>query len=218
MSLELVSFKLCPYVQRSLITLLHKDVEHSITYIELSNPPAWFHKISPLGKVPLLKVDGEVLFESAVINEYIDETTPERLMPQDALTRAKHRGWIEFGSELLGNQWRCMTFAAGEKYDTARADLRSKLTTLESQLGDGPYFAGNQLSLIDTAYAPFFMRLAQLNPHLELVADGEFPHCERWGESLLALPEVQNSVVDDFAELYRDYIIAAGGYAASRMA
>jgi len=76
MNYELVSFKICPFVQRARITLLHKRVPHTVTYIELKAPPAWFPTISPLGKVPLLRVDGgAVLFESAVINEFIDETT-----------------------------------------------------------------------------------------------------------------------------------------------
>lgn len=217
MSIELVSFKLCPYVQRSLITLLHKGVAHEISYIELADPPTWFHTISPLGKVPLLKVDGEVLFESAVINEYLDETTGERLMPADPLTRARHRGWIEFGSELLGDQWRSMTAPAGEKFARTRDALRSKLATLEARLGEGPYFDGESFSLVDTAYAPFFMRHALLNEALGLSRPGEFPKCERWGAALLALPEVRESVVSDFERLFRDYVNDAGGYAAGRL-
>ena len=80
MDLELVSFNVCPYVQRSVITLNHKECDYKITFIDLSNPPDWFLEISPLGKVPVLKVDGtEVLFESAVINEFIDDMTPGSL-------------------------------------------------------------------------------------------------------------------------------------------
>ena len=82
---------LCPYVQRSVITLLHKQVEHSITDIDLSNRPDWSSTMSPLGKVPVLRADGDtVLFESAVINEYIDETTAAPLQPADPLLRAQN--------------------------------------------------------------------------------------------------------------------------------
>ena len=70
---ELISFKLCPFVQRSVIVLLEKEAPFDITYIDLSNPPDWFKAISPMGKVPVLKVDDTVLFESAVIMEYLDE-------------------------------------------------------------------------------------------------------------------------------------------------
>jgi len=101
---ELVSFKICPFVQRARITLLHKRVPHTVTNIELKEPPTWFPAISPLGKVPLLRVDGgTVLFESAVINEFIDETTTPPLHPADPLARAQNRAWIAYASELQGS-------------------------------------------------------------------------------------------------------------------
>ncbi|MEE9481097.1 MAG: glutathione S-transferase N-terminal domain-containing protein, partial [Kiloniellales bacterium] len=54
---QLISFKLCPFVQRSVITLLHKGIDFETTFIELSDPPPWFAALSPLGKVPVLRVD-----------------------------------------------------------------------------------------------------------------------------------------------------------------
>lgn len=66
----LISFKLCPYVQRSVINLLEKKVDYEIKYIDLANKPEWFLKISPFRRVPVLVVGEDVLFESAVINEY----------------------------------------------------------------------------------------------------------------------------------------------------
>jgi glutathione S-transferase len=105
---ELVSHHLCPYVQRAAIVLTEKGVSFKRTLIDLDNKPDWFKAISPLGKVPLLKVtldDGEtvVLFESAVICEYLEETLPNPLHPADPLTRAQHRGWMEFGSAILAD-------------------------------------------------------------------------------------------------------------------
>ena len=72
----LISFDICPFVQRSVITLEEKGVKYNIKYIELENKPDWFLAISPFGKVPVLQVNDKVLFESAVINEYLDETVP----------------------------------------------------------------------------------------------------------------------------------------------
>jgi len=75
--LEPISFNLCPFVQRSVITLLYRQVPYRTTYINLDAPPDWFLSISPFGKVPVLKVGGRhILFESAVINEFIDEGSP----------------------------------------------------------------------------------------------------------------------------------------------
>lgn len=103
-ALELVSHHLCPYVQRAAIALTEKGIPFTRTYIDLNRKPDWFTAISPLGKVPLLRVrenDGEVvLFESAVILEYLEETLPRSLHPADPLERARHRAWIEFGSSI----------------------------------------------------------------------------------------------------------------------
>jgi len=70
--LTLVSFDLCPYVQRAAIALAEKGVPFERRDVDLANKPDWFEAISPLGKVPLLQVDDEVLFESAVIVEYLE--------------------------------------------------------------------------------------------------------------------------------------------------
>ena len=111
---ELISFKLCPFVQRSVIVLLEKKVPFDIRYIDLSNPPDWFKAISPLGKVPLLKLGDTVLFESAVIMEYLDEVNPPSLHPSDPLRKAHHRAWIEFSSTLLVSQYQLTMIAADE--------------------------------------------------------------------------------------------------------
>ena len=83
--LELISHHLCPYVQRASIALDEKGVAFERTNVDLSAKPDWFRAISPLGKVPLLRVDGEVLFESAAICEYLDETATPALHPKDPL-------------------------------------------------------------------------------------------------------------------------------------
>ena len=86
---KLVSFDVCPFVQRSMITLEERGVPYEIEYIELADPPEWFTKLSPLNKVPILITNGEVIFESAVINEFIDETAPGKRMLPDAPAAAR---------------------------------------------------------------------------------------------------------------------------------
>src|SRR5438270_2942739 len=81
--LTLISHDLCPYVQRAVIALTEKGVPFDRIYVGLANKPDWFRAISPLGKVPLLKVGDAVIFESAVILEYLEETQPKPLHPVD---------------------------------------------------------------------------------------------------------------------------------------
>ena len=85
----LISFKTCPWVQRSAITLREKGVPFEFRHIEADNRPDWFLAISPHKKVPVLRLDDTVsLFESNAINEYLDETIAPRLHPDDPVLRA----------------------------------------------------------------------------------------------------------------------------------
>jgi glutathione S-transferase len=78
-----VSFKTCPWVQRSAIVLREKGTPFEFRHIEPDNRPDWFLAISPHKKVPVLRVDDTVsLFESNAINEYLDETIAPRLHPR----------------------------------------------------------------------------------------------------------------------------------------
>ncbi len=202
MSFELVSFKTCPFVQRAAITLVYKNIEHTVTFIDLADPPAWFLDISPLKKVPLLKVDGEILFESAVINEYLDEITGGELQPKAPLERAKNRAWIEFASNMLGNSYMMTNAPDKEKYEKYCSTLVSQMHRVEKCLGDGPWFIGEQFTLVDTAFAPIFVHDAVANYHFSLIESKSMPRVNDWAKRLLALPAVKNSVVPDFDSLY----------------
>lgn len=213
---ELVSFKLCPFVQRSVIVMKEKGVDYDITYINLKEPPAWFKEISPLGKVPLLKVGDTVLFESAVIMEYLDEVNPPSLHPANPLPKAQNRAWNEFASTLLESQFR-MVFAAKdeEACDAAEQELKNKLALLESII-QGSYFNGEEFSLSDAAYAPFFMRLNLLEQWHPMGLIDELPKVKAWSNNLLQRDSIKDSVVEGFAELYRGFIGGNGGFGAKR--
>ena len=93
---HLISSVTCPWVQRSVIVMRVKGIAFDVTYIDLQNEPDWFLDMSPHGKVPVLQVDGAVLFESNAIAEYLDETLEPRLHPQDPIKRAQNRAWTDF--------------------------------------------------------------------------------------------------------------------------
>jgi len=202
MSLHLISFKTCPFVQRAVITLRSKNIEFDITYIDLADPPDWFLDISPLGKVPVLKVDDDILFESAVINEYLDEITGGELQPSEPLARAKNRAWIEFASNMLGNLYMMKMSKDEETFDKYRDQLVSQFYRVEKHLGDGPWFNGGKFSLADTAFAPLFKQNSVADNKLSVIDPVKMPRVDAWSQRLLALPEVKNSVVDEFESLY----------------
>jgi glutathione S-transferase len=202
--LELVSFKTCPYVQRAVIVLREKAVSFEITYIDLKNPPDWFRRISPLGKVPLLKVDDTVLFESAVIAEYLDEVYPPRLHPADALRRAHNRAWIEYSSNLLTEQFQMLMSPDRGAFEAGAHRFGASLDRLETELGAGPYFNGADIALVDCAFAPLLMRATIMEPYLNLGVLDRRPRLKAWSETLLGRDSVRRSVVPDFAGLLID--------------
>ena len=215
MDLHLISFKTCPYVQRSVITLRYKDIPFRITHIDLADPPEWFDELSPFGKVPVLVVDEKtVLFESAVINEYIDEVTPGRLLPEDPLERALNRAWIEFGSVCMGDVFNMIMAKTEGRYESNRDELIDRFERLEQVLGEGPFFNGEGFSLVDTAYAPLFVRLHIIGKRHQIHPADEFPRIARWSARLRGLPAVRSSMVADFEEILLGRIASQQGYAA----
>ncbi|MEK6749271.1 MAG: glutathione S-transferase family protein [Pseudomonadota bacterium] len=210
---ELISFDLCPFVQRSVITMLEKNVDCKITYIDLAQPPDWFLKISPFGKVPALRVGDVTLFESAVINEYLDDITPPSMHPRDPLLRALNRAWIEFGSDLIGVQYMLSIAPDAAAYEQRRAELHKKLDRLEANLNRGPFFNGANFSLIDCAFAPMFMRLDLLQQRVDIGVYAARPKLSEWAAALRIRPSVTRSVIPQFSEKFRAYLQNTGTYA-----
>ncbi len=209
---KLVSFDVCPFVQRSVITLEEKGVPYEIEYIDLNNKPEWFMQLSPLGKVPILIVEDTVIFESAPINEYLDETAPGRkLQPSDPLQRAHNRAWIEFTSTVLVTRNQMQHAKTEQETRRLAAVVNAQLPRLEEQLDNGPFFNGNDFSLVDAAAAPLFQRLAWL---LELAPDlgvlDDLPKVTAWSEALLQRESVKRSTVADIRERYLDYLQGNG--------
>jgi len=211
-SLKLISFKICPFVQRAVIALKLKEIEYDIEYIDLGNPPEWFLKISPMGKVPLLLVDDTVLFESAVIADYLDEEYDLELHPADPLEKAQQRALVEFGSAMLMTQWQMCTASDEAAFNEQLTALKNQLQQLQGHLKETPFFNGEHLSMIDVSFAPLMMRLDIIQRHFVNHIFADVPDVKTWADNLLALEEVKQSVVEELEELLIGRIKMAGGY------
>jgi glutathione S-transferase len=198
--LALISHHLCPYVQRAIVTLLEKEIPHERAYIDLANKPDWFRSISPLGKVPLLKVDGEVLFESAVICEYLDEITPGSLHPADALQKAKHRSWIEFGSSILNSIAGFYNAPDREGFEAKCDELIGKFRWIELYFSDRGYFAGEKFSLVDAVYGPIFRYFDVFDAIDEFGVFADTPKVNHWRRLLQTRASIQHAVTEDYEQ------------------
>jgi glutathione S-transferase len=212
--LTLVSHHLCPYVQRAAIALAEKGASFDRITIDLDAKPAWFKAISPLGKVPLLKVerpsqDEAVLFESAVICEFIEETqNGAPLHPTDPIERAQHRAWIEFASSALGDIWTIETTPDPAVFESKRRALADKFARLEAVLSAGHYFEGNRFSLVDAAFGPVFRYFDVLDRIADLDILTDKPKAMAWRQALAARPSVKGAVAVDYEARLRQFLEA----------
>src|SRR5882757_9709069 len=158
----LISFKTCPWVQRSAILLREKNTEFEFRHIEPDNRPDWFLAISPHKKVPVLRIDDKVsLFESNAIAEYLDETIAPRLHPADPAERAVNRAWTDYIPTFAQSVTGCAYAETEADFNKAIGQIPAAFERLETALtkqGSGPFFNGTAYALVDAGYAPFLQR------------------------------------------------------------
>lgn len=213
----LISFSICPFVQRSAILLEEKNQPYERINIDLANKPDWFLGLSPSGKVPALVVKDPsgtptTLFESAVINEYLDEAYGAPLLTGSPLEKADMRAWISYSETLIGLQYQVMlateSAAFNEKLQQFITALK-KATPAEGK----PFFNGKTFSLVDAAIAPVFTRLKwlpQVRLKLEQEAKTENNHTAllKWIDHLCNYSAVKQSVPNGFEQEFVSYFKA----------
>ena len=195
-----------------------KQVEFDVTYIDLRAKPDWFLKISPHGKVPVLSVDDQPLFESNAIAEFLDETVSPRLHPDDPIRRARNRAWTDFVPTFASALNGVTYVKSKDELPAAMAAASKALDRLEEALGeergdDGPFFNGPALSLVDAAYAPFLQRFDIVEPLLQTGLLNGFPRVRAWSAALLADARVTGAVAPEFRDAFKANLERRGTYA-----
>ncbi len=210
---ELISNPLCPYTQRAVIQLAEKGLAYERVYIDLANKPEWFLQISPLGKVPLLRVGDAVLFETAVICEYIEEVEPAApLHPAEPLDRARHRSWAEFASAIIADVFAFYTAPDAAAFERKCSDLQARFRWLERHLDHGPYFAGARFSLVDAAFAPIFRLFDTFDRIGEFGIFKGLQWVPAYRAALAGRASVRQAVVSDYAGIFRQYLSERGSH------
>jgi glutathione S-transferase len=215
--LRLISHKLCPYVQRAVIVATEKKIPFERIDIDLANKPDWFLALSPTGKVPLLEVEGadargHIIFESAVIAEYLDEIGDgERLLPSDPLERARERAWVELGAAALADIYRLYTAKDEADFNAERKQIQAKIDRLEHEIA-GPWFSADRFGLVDAAFGPVFRYLDVFDWRLGRPLIERPAKVRAWSEALAARASVRAAVGEDYAERLIDFVVAKHSY------
>ncbi|WP_028312450.1 MULTISPECIES: glutathione S-transferase N-terminal domain-containing protein [Derxia] len=154
----------CPFSQRCRLVLFEKGMDFEIRDVDLFNKPEDINVMNPYGQVPILVERDLILYESNIINEYIDERFPHpQLMPADPLWRARARLFL-FNLErdifshvsVLESRNAKGVEKAQEK---ARASIREQLVQLAPVFTKHKYWMGEEFSMLDVAIAPLLWRL-----------------------------------------------------------
>ena len=139
---------------------------------------------NPYGKVPVLVDGADVIYESAIINEYLEEKFPEQpLLPSDLVLRSKVRIWVDFFNTRIHPA--ASDLAHEREPDKARERMNQYLATLDREI-DGKKFIVGDFSLADATFIPFYTRRERYH----VAIDDRFPNVKRWGEELSARSQV----------------------------
>jgi glutathione S-transferase len=168
------------------MVLHEKQVDFDVHEVDLSNKSEEFLSVSPYGKVPVLAVNGIPLYESNVVNEYLDEVyeTP-RLLPESPEQRALARSWMAFADDYffpfifrihMGSQ----RGFSEEQVQEAKEKLQDSLSRLERQLEGKEYLVG-EYTLADIAHAGNFQRLRELAERGDVPLQ-KYPNVMAWME------------------------------------
>ncbi|WP_423679623.1 MULTISPECIES: glutathione S-transferase N-terminal domain-containing protein [unclassified Undibacterium] len=174
----------CPFSQRCRLVLFEKGMDFEIRDVDLFNKPEDISTMNPYGQVPILVERELILYESNIINEYIDERFPHpQLMPADPLQRARARLMLfNFEKELfvhvhtLEND---KSSSSAKAQDKARAEIRDRLTQLAPLFIKNKYMLGDEFSMLDVAIAPLLWRLDHYGIELSKTAAPIMKYAER---------------------------------------
>ena len=149
----------CPFSHRCRFVLFEKGMDFEIRDVDLYNKPEDISVMNPYGQVPILVERDLILYESNIINEYIDERFPHPpLMPVYPVARGNcrlmmHRvelDWYTLADKILNN---------APDAEAARKQLRESLQSMAPLFQEYPYFMNEEFSQVDCYMAPLMWRL-----------------------------------------------------------
>jgi glutathione S-transferase len=196
--LKLYDFKSSPNCQRVKVVLEEKKIPYETVNVDLrageQKTPDYL-KINPYGKVPAIADGDTVLYESCIINEYLDEKyASPRLMPSDPSARAKARILVDFGLTQMDSAYTKLRMEMmkdekdrnQETLKAAKEDIKKRLRRLEQELGDKDYLLGD-FSLADADLIPRFTRLEGFG----VLPDPELPRLGKYLQRMKERPSVK---------------------------
>jgi len=208
--MRLYSMRFCPFAQRVHLVLDIKNIPYDVVFVNLTQKPEWLTQKNSYGKVPCLELEnGEVLYESLIVADYLDELHPEpRLYPNDPLAKAKDK--------LLIDRFNTSIISTMHKFYTSTSDSRELFNEVlnglevfdkELQKRGTPYFGGQQPGMLDLMIWPWSERanmLKLLRGEQFVLPRDRFAKLLEWRETMKAHPAIKKSFLD--SEIHAKYM------------
>lgn len=213
----LVAADYCPFCRRCILALMEKGISFEILEVDLSEKTEFLELLSPYRRVPVLKHDDKSIYESSVINEYLEDLCPDPpLLPADSWRRAKARFWIDFcNTRFMPVYFNLLKASDETSRDKLRTDLLDHLAFMDEEglsarKGEQPYWMGNDIGLVDIAFYPFFERFAAVEVYRGAEIPTGLESLHAWLATMRKHPSVQATakpraqVVEYFRPYYAD--------------
>lgn len=208
--IQIVSASVCPFAQRTRLVLLEKGLAFDLIEIDVRHKPAWLKDLSPYEKVPAIRHGETRVYESAIINEYLEEVFPEPpLMPRDPGLRAQVRIWIDYcNAQFIPAYYKLLLAQNADKQAHLADKVRAQLRFVEREglarlSGAGPYWLGADFSLLDATWYPFLERFCVAEHYRDVHVPEDCPRLRAW------FAEVQQRASARATANPRDYYIKA---------
>jgi RNA polymerase-associated protein len=165
--MTLYSATTCPFSHRCRIVLFEKGMDFQIIDVDMDNKPEDLAVMSPYGRVPVLVERELILYESNIINEYVDDRFPHpQLMPADPVMRARARLFLYRFEEELFCHIDALENGTPKVAEKARAAIRDNLTVISPVFAKQKFMLGDDFSMLDVAISPLLWRLEHYGVNL----------------------------------------------------
>ncbi|GEA49577.1 glutathione S-transferase [Vibrio inusitatus NBRC 102082] len=207
--LKIVSFNICPFVQRVTGALAARGIGFEMEYISLKDKPQWFLELSPNGQVPVLITEsGTALFESDAIVEYIEDEYGPLEENVSNEQRALDRAWSYLGTKHYLPQCGAMSSKSADIFEQRSEKLVAAFKKVEAQLNlSFTFFKSNQLSNVDIAWLPLLHRAHIIKQHSGYDFLSGLPKAQAWQKNLLSSGLIEPTISEDFEAAFKSFYL-----------
>ncbi|KAI3465991.1 hypothetical protein Pfo_022654 [Paulownia fortunei] len=184
---------------RARVALAEKGVEYEYREENLANKSPLLLEVNPVHKkIPVLIHNGKPICESLIIVQYIDEVWKDKspLLPSDPYQRAQARFWADFVDKKVYVAGKKMSLTKGEEQEAAKKEFKDALKLLEGELGDRPYFGGDNFGFLDVALITFYCRFHAYEIFGNFSIEEHCPKLIEWAKRCMEKESVSKSLAD----------------------